>query len=417
MLGLLHGSRDLRWRRLRRGASVSRLLSVALLLAACDTGPPPAPPPRADAGARDAGADAGPPPGTILRDVDALAVGWGHACALVGGDTVYCWGDDVSGQSSGTRVGEINALARPVEGLPEAAQREVAQLALGGWHSCVRTESSELWCWGRGTLGQLGDRSRADRAAPARVLRGATDVSAGTEHTCAVTGPILVCAGANMFGQLGDGTRSRKTSFVMVRDLGGVRAVSAGRFHSCAVGQGGRAWCWGLGTDGQLATGTSVALVPEAAPLGVDSTLSLGHTHSCARSSGRVSCWGSNASGQLGVADLAARAEPGAVPGFEDAISVGAGDRHTCVVTSTGAARCVGANERGQLGDGSRADRRVAVDVELAGEAAAIELGTSFTCALMADRTVACWGRNDRGQLGDGTTLDRDVPAPVLAAP
>jgi len=74
-------------------------------------------------------------------------------------------------------------------------------------------------CWGYNMFGQLGDGTTTDSSTPVAVGRitGATAVSAGTSHTCVVTGAGSVdCWGANAAGQLGDTTTDNSSTPVVV---------------------------------------------------------------------------------------------------------------------------------------------------------------------------------------------------------
>ena len=67
-------------------------------------------------------------------------------------------------------------------------------------------------------------------------LTGAVQVAAGHYHGMALLGDGTVRAwGANTYGQLGDGTTSRRTSPVTVPGLSGVETVTAGRAYSAAL--------------------------------------------------------------------------------------------------------------------------------------------------------------------------------------
>lgn len=68
-----------------------------------------------------------------------------------------------------------------------------------------------------------------------------THVSAGYDHTCAVTTSGGVkCWGGNAYGELGDGTTLNSIPVVDVSELAdGVSAVSAGDGHSCALTSNG----------------------------------------------------------------------------------------------------------------------------------------------------------------------------------
>lgn len=97
--------------------------------------------------------------------------------------------------------------------------------------------------------------------------------------------------------------------------------------------------------------------------------------------------------------------------------SLGAGERHSCLLTSLGGAKCWGDNTFGQLGDGTVANRTRPVDVQGLSGAVSLSLGAYHSCVLLDDAGVTCWGRNSFGELGDGTLADRNVPTPVQGLP
>ena len=65
----------------------------------------------------------------------------------------------------------------------------VQQLAIGQVHSCMLSRAGEVFCWGAGRGGQIGDGAQRDRSLPTRVpiLPEVVEVAAfgGADHTCA----------------------------------------------------------------------------------------------------------------------------------------------------------------------------------------------------------------------------------------
>lgn len=146
------------------------------------------------------------------------SVGRKHACALQGG-TVWCWGSNASGQlgaSSANTCGPSNDLPAAIPcslfAIPVQLPASVVSVSAGGDHTCALTAAGDAWCWGDNSHGQLGiDTIGGSRQTPALVVGGLkfASISAGGAHTCGVTlDHVINCWGANARGQLGDGTQT-----------------------------------------------------------------------------------------------------------------------------------------------------------------------------------------------------------------
>jgi len=186
----------------------------------------------------------------------------------------------------------------------------VTAVSVGGYHSCAITGSGGLKCWGSNAYGQLGNSFVTQSTNPLDVpglTSGVVAVSAGNQHTCAVTASGGVkCWGSNSDGQLGNGTTTQNTTPVDVSGLtSGVTAVSAGDTNTCALMSTGGVKCWGANAWGQLGNGTTTGSSTPVDVSGLSSgaiVVSVGRYHACAlMTNGAVKCWGSNAYGQLGV--------------------------------------------------------------------------------------------------------------------
>lgn len=315
-------------------------------------------------------------------------------------------------------------------GLPTS--RTYTKISVGTGHACGIL-GGDLYCWGLNTSGQLGLGDLVERNAPTRVpgLSGTvTGVSAGATHTCAVAGGVTYCWGLNTYGQLGDNSTATRTSPVVVANQTGytVLQVSVGTSHSCAVTQGGQSWCWGRNNSGQLGNGgttnSSVPVGPHAGaiPAGQVVQISAGGSHTCAVAASRAYCWGLGSSGQLG-ANSASSYTPIAVNtgyamGTNAVTEVSAGNVHTCAIAAS-RAYCWGSDTKGQVGNGATVPAYAwatsAVTTTLmSGTVTAISSGTELTCATASSKNY-CWGEGSSGQLGNTASADTTSPVAVSA--
>ena len=143
----------------------------------------------------------------------------------------------------------------------QPAARTFARVSAGFGHTCGVTSGGAAYCWGYNLYGQLGDGTTTDRSSPVLVAGSVSfaAVSAGVYgHTCGVpAGGAAYCWGPNPYGELGDGTTTNQSSPVLVAGGVSFAAVSAGGAHTCGVTAGGAAYCWGLNSKGQLGDGTT----------------------------------------------------------------------------------------------------------------------------------------------------------------
>jgi len=388
-----------------------------------------------------------------------------RTCAIVEpGGLVYCWGDNQFGELGlGTSgAGTDGTKAAKIEtdngGAPFT---DVAEIALGGWHTCAKKKNGKVFCWGQGQSGAVGDNAFDTVAPPDResikkpqplatasftALGTAGVISGGYGYTCAVdsTGKVS-CFGDNTYKELGHAsatacswmynpnTTCNGTPVAAVTSGSftntNIAEISTGESVSCARTTGSVAFCWGdrawFGAGAGLNENALPLLGTNDQPLPNITQIIVGTKAICALTSAQtVYCGGFNAFGQASAATDYHAAQ---IPNFADVKSIGRGDGHFCAVKTDGSVWCWGLDDQGQLGAGT-ADGGVyqtKTPVQVVGENGAGKLtgvtavsgGFAHTCALKSDGSVWCWGRNNHGQLGDNSTAQRLTPVRVQGLP
>jgi alpha-tubulin suppressor-like RCC1 family protein len=369
-------------------------------------------------------------------DPVSLDVGFAHACVVLASGGVACWGSNGAGERGD---GELAERLAPTRALVTGVSQVSAGFGSGfSGHSCARSATGEVTCWGPNYAGQLGDGTTTDRLAPVTVLdeagaaplSGVRAVSASGNRTCALmTWASVLCWGG---GQLGNGTTTGSLLPVAVSGPSGeptltsVRQVDSGGFTCVVRDSTPPVYCWG---DVPSVSGTATALVPVGVyGLPAVDRVSVGRAHACARSTaGLAYCWGDNDWGQLGDGATVDRSSPAEVVGVTGSgvlagvAAIVAGSRHTCALLDGGSAACWGRNLTGQLGDGTTTDRFVptpVLDGTGASPLAAVDslgAGSVQTCALLSGGRPVCWG--SASTIGDGTSVARPLPTAVLPPP
>ncbi|HET7424188.1 MAG TPA: hypothetical protein VFJ92_11525 [Gemmatimonadales bacterium] len=259
------------------------LVLAALVLAACGDDSTTAP---TDPGAAVAAAAA------VWTQV---TVGDQHTCALASTARAYCWGFAQDG-ALGIGTAPLNAVATPTR---VAGGLSFAQISAGTEHTCAVTTDQKAYCWGANFFGRLGTGGTASTTTPAPVAGGHrfSQIRAGGFHTCALTSAgKAYCWGGNGYGALGDGTTTDRPAPVAV--LGGLtfRRLMVGGQHTCGVTTADKAYCWGRGVEGQLGTGLQKNHPKPVAVSGGRTWRAVlpGSNHTCGiTTADKAYCWGS----------------------------------------------------------------------------------------------------------------------------
>lgn len=336
-----------------------------------------------------------------------------ETCGILTTDDLKCWGENTYAQSSGGGAGTISSfVATPT--IVDAGTA-YAKVAIGSYHACAITTLGALKCWGLNGSGQVGDSTGIDKYIPTVIYSAnASDVTAGSTHTCAVVSGILQCWGANSFGQLGVGTTTGAYAPLTVG--GSVVAVSAGNAHTCAILSDSSVKCWGMNTYSQLGNGKEDFVKTMSLVETAYASVAQSENHTCGlTTSGAVRCWGTNSFGQVGDGTQNTRSSPVMI--IPNGVAqIATGPFGSCAVFTSGKLQCWGYNLNGRLGDGTTNIRMRPTDI-IASGVSQVSMGSDSTCALMTDGSVKCWGNNNSyGKVGNGSTVTQLTPVQVIAS-
>ena len=224
------------------------------------------------------------------HDWRQLSVGSDHSCATDWTHHAICWGRDDQHQVSGTPV--VDLFATLSAGINQTCG--VSRRINMGTH-----DGEAIACWGK-TSGGIAEVAASDL--PGAPSERFTKVSAGFEHTCALSNEgDVYCWGSDDNGQLAPRVGGVPQNKIITLETGEEISqvtygltyldVSAGTWGTCAVfrymnGTGG-VHCWGLPFDKEMALWSDVGdsdvlpipygFRPDTAQLTNNEACTLGH--------------------------------------------------------------------------------------------------------------------------------------------
>ncbi len=368
-----------------------------------------------------------PPAVPLSWNATTVATGYRHTCVIATSGGVSCWGLNDNGQLGDGSVGGYRPYPAPVVGLSGPAVSIAA--GIDGYHTCAVLASGVAQCWGHGEYGQLGNGGNQGSPRPVTVTASYTgsvaQIEVGEFSSCLRTEQGGVwCWGLGIHGQIGNGSGANQSTPQPVSGLSsGVVDLSLSYKTACAITGQGAAKCWGWGLYGQLGNGSfgSSSGPADVSGLGSGVTeISVGSYHGCAVTTwGGVRCWGRNDEGELGTGQTSAQVQyvsvsAGSIPAA-GLVRLQAGALSTCGLYGGGELRCMGYNEGGLLGlgHGDTVVLTLTRPMDIVGGVSGFDSAT-HGCAVV-NGAAKCWGLNAQGQLGDGTTAARVAPTQVVS--
>ena len=242
-----------------------------------------------------------------LSGVVAISAGGNHSLALKQDGTVWAWGLGAFGE-----MGD-GAQASPNRAVQVPGLSGVSAIAAGGDHNlALQTDGGTtgvVWAWGRNDGAQLGDGSLTNRLRPIVIATGVSQVTAGTDQTIIVKSDGTIWgAGFNQHGELGDRTlvTPRPTLGPVLVGVPAATKISAGGTHTLVLTAGEGIWGTGQNHVGQVGDGSRTDRSTPAPVAGLPRVLDVVaarvSAHSVAMADdGRVWTWGNNLYGALGT--------------------------------------------------------------------------------------------------------------------
>ncbi|XP_063677273.1 E3 ubiquitin-protein ligase HERC2-like isoform X2 [Bolinopsis microptera] len=231
-----------------------------------------------------------------------------HFLAITTQGELYSWGFG----DGGVLGNRDNSYCKTPTRVNTLGNSKVVDIACGSLHSACITEDGALYTWGKGKYGRLGHGNNDDKMVPTKVTKEVEHVEfvsvacgSGDAHTLAVSSDGKVWSwGDGDYGKLGRGSCNSSAVPQVVEKMNGKEAcnVYAGPQYSLALSKDGKVYWWG---KRMVPVPDKEDHVKEPALLNTGThkiaEISVGYNHCVLLTTeGVVLTWGSNDKGQLG---------------------------------------------------------------------------------------------------------------------
>ena len=363
----------------------------------------------------------------IGTDWNAVSCGAAYTIAKKNENSVWGFGLNTSGQ-----LGDNTAVTKSIAVQEGSLSYNWTNIQAGYTHTVATKSNGSTWAFGANTNGGLGDNTTTTRSSPVQNVFGGTtwnNVNAGNLFSIGTKSDGTIWSwGLGTSGQLGDNTAASK-NFPTIPFSFGVGTnwsdISCGGAHTLGLKTDGTLWCWGLGTSAQLGNNTTTSMsvpIQEITYATNWSKISAGDTHSGGvKTDGTAWCWGIGTSGQIGDGNITTRSSPTQVVIYAENWSSSGKNCNgyqNGAIKKDGTLWTWGLNNYGQLGDNTVTHRSSPVQTVAGGTNwSQVEFGSNQSAGIKTDGTLWTWGYNGYGQLGDNTTLiSKSSPVQTVSA-
>lgn len=340
-----------------------------------------------------------------------------HSCALLSNNSVFCWGDNSTGQIDNSKKAEIPAFQQSVGNTFVKGKK----VATGNGDTCAITMDDKVKCWGHSDPAKGGSGIDYNATTHIGDLHEVTELQAGENHYCAIgkgtngstaNAKGVFCWGKNDKGQLGTPSSTVASSLIPIYTNVDATKLSLGHDITCGVEKGTKgAFCFGTNASNQMGLGTGNRADERPLTWAGDTQLNgtktavfdiqAGKDAVCMTYVVQLYCAGKNTDNLL-VDRNDEYVETFFPPQYINTYGAGA-PKHFAVADGTlcyspyrNKLTCRSMNGSGQL----RTDRvfaRVGSE-ELSENSRGVVLGANNACEVLPNSTLICWGGNELGK-------------------
>ncbi len=298
------------------------------------------------------------------------------------------------------------------------------QVSGGGNYSAAIRKDETLWIWGQGSTGQLGTNDTANRSTPVTTFAGGNDwkqVACGPSHAAAIkTDGSLWTWGSGGYGILGNNqTGNRSTPVTTFAGGNNWKQVACKGFNVSAIKTDGTLWVWGQGSNGQLGNNaTTNRQTPVTTFAGGNDWKQVACGLYCTaaiKTDGSLWIWGSGINAQLGNNDTSIRSTPVTTfAGGNNWKQVDCGVYFTAAIKTDGSLWAWGSGSNGTLGNNANTNRSTPVTTFAGGNNwKQVACGANHATAIKTDGSLWLWGVGS--SLGANSFTARSTPVTTFS--